>query len=248
MKNILLRPDILRNESIIVIQFSYDKALIACVKTIENSGWSQTLGKEHSSQKNGLFDMQIFDYNSIEDTYTCPAGEVLVTNGKWYHKNNHLVKHYKTKACKGCQLRAQCTRNKNGRFIERNFYQNHLEENKARVDANPEYYRQRQQVTEHPFGTLKRQWHFTHTLVKGKQNVLSEVYLNFSAYNLLRCVQILGVKSLKNKLKMLVFEFRSQIKAFVVDLKDYLKIERMKLLYYFERKQSLKCAVKSSNT
>ena len=208
-------------------------------KCSENGITTFSSPKEHSSQKNGLFDMQVFDYNSIEDTYTCPAGEVLVTNGKWYHKNNHLVKHFKTKACKGCLLRAQCTKNKNGRFIERNFYQNHLEENKARVDANPEYYRQRQQVTEHQFGTLKRQWHFTHTLVKGKQNVLSEVYLNFSAYNLLRCVQILGVKSLKNKLKMLVFEFRSQIKAFVVDLKDYLKRERMQLQYFLRENNGL---------
>ena len=217
-------------------------------KCSENGITTFSSPKEHSSQKNGLFDMQIFDYNSIEDTYTCPADEVLVTNEKWYNKNNHLVKHYKTKACIGCLLRAQCTKNKNGRFIERNFYQNHLEKNKARVDANPQYYRQRQQITEHQFGTLKRQWHFTHTLLKGKQNVLSEVYINFSVYNLLRCIQILGMKTLKNKLKELVFDFWHQIKPFVAHLKGDLKSDSRQLRRFFNQIQTLRGAVNNSKT
>ncbi len=173
--------------------------------------------KEHSSQKNGLYDMQIFEYDERADTYTCPAGKLLKTNGRWYNKNGHKVKHYKTKACKACELREQCTKNKNGRFIERNFYQPDIEENKKRVEANPHYYRQRQQITEHQFGTLKRQWHFTHTIVKGKENVLAEVYLNFSIYNLIRCIQILGIDELKNKLKKLVLGITLTIES-VLDL------------------------------
>jgi len=72
--------------------------------------------------------MQIFRYNEQSDTYTCPAQQTLKTNGRCYNKNGHKVKHYKTKACKGCELRDQCTTNKNGRFIERNFYQPDLEQ------------------------------------------------------------------------------------------------------------------------
>ncbi|MAM34953.1 MAG: DDE transposase [Micavibrio sp.] len=137
--------------------------------------------KEHSSQKNGLYDMQDFKYSTQDDTYTCPAGAVLHTNGSIYPKRNHRVKHYKTKACKGCTLRQRCTKNKNGRFIERSIYQEDVEQNAARVNHNPDYYRQRQQITEHQFGTLKRQWGFTHTLVCKKKHVLSEVYLCFTA-------------------------------------------------------------------
>lgn len=44
--------------------------------------------KEHSSQKNGLFDMKIFQYNKQNDTYTCPAGAILTTNGTVYKKRN----------------------------------------------------------------------------------------------------------------------------------------------------------------
>jgi len=43
MKNIQLIPRNFRNESIVMIQFPYDKALIGCVKTIENTRWSQSL-------------------------------------------------------------------------------------------------------------------------------------------------------------------------------------------------------------
>jgi len=163
--------------------------------------------KKHSSQKNGLYDMQDFAYDPERDTYTCPAGATMHTNGSIYNKRHHRVKHYKTKACQGCAVRQLCTKNKNGRFIERGIYQEELEQNAARVEANPEYYRQRQQITEHQFGTLKRQWGFTHTLMKGKKHVLSEVYLCMSVYNLLRSIQIMGIKEFKTRVKALVSNF-----------------------------------------
>jgi hypothetical protein len=77
-----------------------------------------------------------------------------------------------------------------------------LEANAQRVLQNPDYYRQRQQIIEHIFGTLKRQRGFTHTHVKGKEKVLGEVGLMFIGYNLGRCVNILGIteffKTLRN--------------------------------------------------
>lgn len=112
--------------------------------------------KEHSSTKNGLYDMQIFTYDSEKDSYICPNKKVLTSTGNVYHKGNHRVKHYKNfKACKECPLRSKCTEAKNGRLIERSIYQQAVENNAKRVKQNPEYYRLRQQVTEHQFGTLK---------------------------------------------------------------------------------------------
>ncbi len=164
--------------------------------------------KDHSSQHNGLFDMQIFKYDKENDFYTCPAGQILSTNGTVYNKNKHKVKHYKNRqACKTCELRNQCTKNKNGRFIERSIYQEALDENKKRVADNPNYYRLRQQITEHQFGTLKRQWGFTYVLMKGKENVLSEVNLMMICYNLRRLMSIFSINDLKNKLKELVLLF-----------------------------------------
>jgi transposase len=163
--------------------------------------------KEHSSQHNGLYPMIDFKYDKIKDTYTCPADQVLTTNGTVYDKAGHKVKHYKNRqACRICPVRNQCTENKNGRFIERSVYQEALEDNQKRVEENPEYYRLRQQITEHQFGTIKRQWGFTHTLMKGKHNVLSEVNLIMICYNLTRLVSILDPKDLKYRLKQLGLE------------------------------------------
>ena len=160
--------------------------------------------KDHSSHHNGRYPMVDFKYDKIKDTYTCPADQVLITNGSVYDKAGHMVKHYKNReACKACPVRDLCTTNKNGRFIERSIYQEALDENKKRVDAKPEYYRLRQQVTEHQFGTLKRQWGFTYTLMRGKQNVLSEVNLMMICYNLTRLMSILGPEVLRNRLKRL---------------------------------------------
>ena len=51
MKTILLRPHNLRNEPIIMVQFPFDKELIGCVKTIENTRWSQTLNSWYMKKK-----------------------------------------------------------------------------------------------------------------------------------------------------------------------------------------------------
>lgn len=80
-------------------------------------------------------------------------------------------------------------------------YAEALEANNHRVQQNPDYYRQRQQIIEHIFVTLKRQRGFTYTLVKGKEKVMGEVGLMFIGYNLLRCVSILGIKEFIKALK-----------------------------------------------
>ena len=163
--------------------------------------------KAHSSMNNGLYDMQIFDYNKEEDTYTCPAGKLMQSGGVIYRKRNHRVKRYTTKKCQDCELREQCTTNKRGRIIERSIYQEALEENEKRVNENPEYYKLRQQITEHQFGTLKRQWNFSYTLMKGKEHVLTEVNLMMMVYNLRRLMSIFDINELKKRLKSLVFCF-----------------------------------------
>ncbi|WP_164905227.1 transposase [Aequorivita ciconiae] len=179
--------------------------------------------KDHSSHHNGRYPMVDFKYDGIQDTYTCPADQVLATNGSIYDKAGHKVKHYKNReACGACPVRALCTTNKNGRFIERSIYQEALDENQKRVEARPEYYRLRQQVTEHQFGTLKRQWGFTHTLMRGKQNVLSEVNLMMICYNLTRLVSILGPEVLKNRLKRLVPGFSALFEAVWAHMNSFL--------------------------
>ena len=100
-------------------------------------------------------------------------------------------------------IKSQCTGSSRGRIIQRSIHQGAIDRNNHRVNADPEYYRNRQKIIEHQFGTLKRQWGFTHVLMRGKQNVLGEVSLIFTAYNLRRSVSILGFEGLLKRLKAL---------------------------------------------
>jgi transposase len=164
--------------------------------------------KAPATPDNGLYTVTTFTYNPEDDTYTCPAGETLCTNNVWYKHSGkgkteaYRFLRYTTPACKTCENRSKCTAgNKNGRAIDRSEYAPAIEANRERVTANPVYYRLRQQITEHPFGTLKRQRGFTFTLMKGKTKVLGEVGLEFIGYNLIRCATILGLDEFRKALK-----------------------------------------------
>ena len=155
-----------------------------------------------------VFPMEQFDYNKKQDTYKCPAGQTLKTNGRWYKRKGQSKKSatiqfkaYKTKACLTCPIKDQCTASERGRILQRSEYQDAVDRNNNRVTKNPNYYRLRQQLIEHQFGTFKRHWGFTHTLMKTKENVLSEVAILFTTYNLRRSLSIFGFNELLSRLK-----------------------------------------------
>jgi len=147
-----------------------------------------------------------FAYDADQDIYTCPQGEILTTNGNWYHKQNRnssvMVKRYRTKACRTCPARHLCTTAPmdRGRWIERSQYQQAVQENDLRVQTEKEKYRRRQAIVEHPFGVIKRQWGFDHFIVKGLDKVETELGMMFTAYNLRRLITILGAKELIKRL------------------------------------------------
>ena len=96
-----------------------------------------------------------------------------------------------------------CTRNERGRIIDRSEYQETVDRNNARVINEKERYLLRQQIVEHPFGTIKRAWGYYYTLLKGKEKVNAEFAIIFTVYNLRRSVSILGVNELVKRLKAL---------------------------------------------
>lgn len=166
--------------------------------------------RDPSTKDEGLYAVTMFSYNKESDTYTCPAGSSLHTNNRWYqHSEKHhkegtgyRFRRYITPDCKACPSRQKCTRGKhNGRAIDRSEFADALEANTQRVKDDPDYYRKRQQIAEHMYGTLKRQRGFTHTNVRGKEKVMGEVGLAFIGYNLTRCISILGVIKLISKLR-----------------------------------------------
>ena len=148
-----------------------------------------------------------FIYDKEQDSYTCPAGAVLTTDGREHEKKkkgraSYYVKAYETTACLSCPFRSLCTTSKKKqRIIERSQYQDVIDENNRRVDENPDKYKKRQQINEHPFGTIKRSWGYTYTLLKGLVKVDAEMAIIFTMYNLRRVMSILGIKGLMDRLK-----------------------------------------------
>ena len=156
--------------------------------------------KSTSSSAKG-FKKEDFEYLADQDVYVCPQQEHLSSTGKVYRKDNQQVKAYRSKACAHCPVKSQCTSTKSGRVIHRNIYQDQADANDERVRTQYEYYRRRQTIVEHPFGTVKRSWGFNYTLVRGLKKVEAEFALIFTAYNMKRAINILGVTELIKRLE-----------------------------------------------
>jgi transposase len=138
------------------------------------------------------YNAEHFTYNEATDTYTCPQGETLRSNGTRYKARNYTFKQYKTNACKHCPVRHRCTTARaNGKIIQRTQYASHIEANARRVAAHEALYKKRQALVEHPFGTLKRQWGFDHILTKrGLAAAAADAGLMALAYNLKRLFRL----------------------------------------------------------
>ncbi len=128
-----------------------------------------------------------FIYNEASDAYTCPERNTMTTTGHWYNKKykNYItkVKHYKTTKCRTCQAKHLCTINPDGRLIERSQYAKAVEENNHRIKTDKHIYLKRQQIIEHIFGTVKRQWGYDHILLKGIEKNNGEFGLIYLCYN-----------------------------------------------------------------
>lgn len=163
-----------------------------------------------------------FIYDPINDCFICPQKQTLTSNGNWYSKHYDTpVKHYKTSACQTCPAKSLCTANVRGRLMERSKYAAAVELNKARVVNQKEKYLLRQQIVEHPFGTIKRQWGFDHVLLKGLKKNEADFGLIFSVYNLRRILTILGIPELKKRLRAAFLFFLSLSRYINLYIKKY---------------------------
>jgi hypothetical protein len=76
--------------------------------------------------------------------------------------------------------------------IERSQYAPHIEINKQNIQANPQVYKKRQSIAEHPYGTIKRQWGFYYIITKkGIKHASADAGFMFVAYNLRRLINII---------------------------------------------------------
>lgn len=145
------------------------------------------------------FSRDQFSYDAVSDTWRCPAGATLTC---------HMVspalqqKRYSTDACPGCALKPRCT-GAARRLIYRSFYEDARETMHRRATEDPTWMRQRRELAEHPFGTMK--WLMGHPrfLVRGIRKASAELALGVLSYNLKRVINIMGVSNLLQALQPL---------------------------------------------
>jgi transposase len=154
---------------------------------------------------NPKYNVENFNYDKQEDCYICPEKNKLQTTGNIHKAKTYNFKRYVTKACIKCPVKHDCSKAKYGKAIQRSEYQELIETNKKRIENNKDYYRKRQSIVEHPYGTIKRQWGFSYILTKrGIDRAESDVGLMFTAYNLRRIINIIGVDMLKKYLESML--------------------------------------------
>ena len=103
--------------------------------------------------------------------------------------------YYDKAACADCPVRARCTRGEYRKLAvpaDREL----LEAVQQRWRENPELRKQRSQLVEHPFGTMKFWWGYRSFLCRGIEMVRAEFSLSSLAYNLRRVLNVLGADAL----------------------------------------------------
>jgi hypothetical protein len=105
-----------------------------------------------------------FQYNQDTDTY-CPQGETLKPQAVGIRKppiETAIILKIPNPKMQSMSVKHLCTSRASGRE-DRSQYADAVEENNKRYHENPQLYRKRQEINEHIFGTIKRQWGYNHT-------------------------------------------------------------------------------------
>lgn len=177
------------------------------------------------------YNLENFTYNTNDNTYICPQGHILTTNGTWHKTSNgSKFQQYKTTKCNNCPVRAKCTSSKkNGKIVQRRIYAQNIEDNRERIENNKSAYKKRQAIVEHPYGTIKRQWGFSYILTKkSRERASADVGFMMIAYNLRRVINILDKNVLKAYLK--------QVFSLIIEKLAQLRVEYTNLRHYFINK------------
>lgn len=167
-----------------------DQGIAVIVPSIPQASKVKPFAKKH------------FVYDKVNDRYVCPEGNILTYRGT----NRKGVKIYTivNNTCKNCPSVSQCTKQKNGRVIQR-FKHEELKEQFETLYRQPKcqrIYKLRKQKVELPFGHLKRNLKFDAFLLRGTDGAKAEIALASSCFNIARMMTIFGVEGLIQKLKV----------------------------------------------
>jgi len=158
--------------------------------------------RQASSKPLKPFDKSEFEYDSENDVYICPAGEVLSFR---QIEKKRKRKIYRTDAgvCRRCCHFGECTTcHKHGRKMVRHLNEQFREKLQSQYEQpdSQAIYKLRKQKVELPFGHIKRNLNAGHFLLRGLAGVRAEASLLASCFNIARMISLIGVPNLIRKL------------------------------------------------
>ena len=155
-------------------------------------GVTPIVSRQNPPVRKGMYSLNDFIYNEENDSFTCPQNKLLT------RISNDTSKHqvYANKeACRSCPYKSQCFKqggkHKYRKIIKDIHFKTMLKADRL-FETTKELYHIRQELSEHVFGSIKRQLGFPQLNVRTKPKVEGEVSLLFLGYNLKRVINIIG--------------------------------------------------------
>jgi transposase len=167
----------------------YEAGIRALVPKIDTS----------ASKAHGRYSKADFRYDAEHNEYICPAGERLTYRFDSVERGKRLWV-YMRYGCSSCPLKTKCTTG-NAKRLKRWEKEAILDKAEAELRKHPHAMRQRKQIAEHPYSTIKHWMGSTHFLTRRLPSVKAEMSLHILAYNLKRAINVLGATHIIEKLQ-----------------------------------------------
>ena len=161
-----------------------------------------------AAKRKGLspdFTRDHFVYDRRTDTVVCPVGERMTAAGSGFvvsgkpGQASRRAQVYRTPACFACpHFMGPCTRDPKGRHTLRTEFDEAMDAVRGRMktEQGKRILHLRQELVEHPFGTLKRGFQQGHLLLRGLRKTTGEMGLSLLAYDLRRMINMVGTNRL----------------------------------------------------
>jgi transposase len=147
--------------------------------------WIPVMPYTRPKTGDGLFTRQDYHYDTENDCYICPAGQVMRHTS--INREGRRVYRSRAKQCKNCPNLSRCTNSKNHvKVIERHIWQDYVEQ-AEQIRKTPEgrgLYKRRKETIERVFADAKEKHGMRYTQLRGLAKVKMQVSLTFACLNL----------------------------------------------------------------
>ena len=196
--------------------------------------------KQKKQKDKGKFPRDAFSYDETNDCYHCPNHKVLKRQKTMYeNKGIKRFMYYGTRSeCRVCPLRSQCLPEKTPakrlwRWEHEEVVTSHRK--KMSTPQAKAMIRQRAELVEHPFGTIKQKLGWTHYLMRGKTKVTGENALIMLTYNFRRLLNLIGITLFQ---KLIIAYKNGNIESIKQEIAEYLVVLDF-IWLFFHRKVKL---------